>query len=457
MKQPSARFPAEIERLIASGEWAQLASPDIEWPDVETVAPELVDLLLALPKADRVLLFRALPRELAAEVFAELRGRSRDELLVELTDAETGELLAAMNPDDRTNLLGELPGQMTQRLLNLLTGEALTHAQRLLGYLAGSVGRLMTPEYLAVKRDWTVSRALKHVRELGGQKETVDVLFVVDDEWHLQDDMPLHRLVLAEFDQLVGELMDESFVSVEATADAEEALRLLRRYDRTALPVVDSGGVLVGIVTVDDLLDLAEREATEDIQRLGGSSPLRLGYWEAGVGLLYRTRIGWLAALVLVNLLSSGIIAVYEEALASVVALAFFIPLIIDTGGNAGSQSATTMIRALSTGEVRSGEWLRAALKEAGVGLLVGPTLGVLGFLLGWFRGGAELGLELGIIVLVTMVVMLLLTTLLGVLLPFLLQWLRLDPAVASGPLITSIADALGLLVYFSVATRVLG
>ncbi len=457
MTELSASLPDEIEGLIASGSWAALAAADIDWPDAETVAPELVDLLLELPRNDRVLFFRALPREVAVEVFSELHGKSRDELLVALTDGETRDLLAAMTPDDRTHLLGELPGQATQRLLNLLSAEDLREAQQLLGYPEGSVGRLMTPEYLAVRRSWTVSRALQHIRELGAQKETVDVVFVVDERWHLQDDLPLHKLVLAQPDQRVEEIMDESFVSVEATARADEALRLMQRYDRIALPVVDSSGVLVGIVTVDDVLDFAEQAATEDMQRIGGSIPLHVRYWEASVGLLYRARIGWLAALVLVNLISSSVIALYENVLASVIALAFFIPLIIDTGGNAGSQSATTMIRALSTGEVRGDEWLRVAGKETLLGLAIGPTLGALGFILGWFRGGAELGLALGLVVMVTMILMLLVTNLMGVLLPFLLIRLRFDPAVASGPLITSIADAVGLIVYFSVASFVLG
>ena len=198
MTRQPANLPDEIERLIVSRRWAALAAADINWPDVETVAPDLVDILLELPRNDRVLFFRALPREVAVEVFSELHGQWRDDLLLALTDGETKDLLAAMNPDDRTNLLGELPGRATQRLLNLLSAEDLREAQQLLGYPEGSVGRLMTPEYLAVRRNWTVSRALQHIRELGSQKETVDVVFVVDEQWHLQDDMPLHKLVLAQ-------------------------------------------------------------------------------------------------------------------------------------------------------------------------------------------------------------------------------------------------------------------
>jgi len=227
---------------------------------------------------------------------------------------------------------------------------------------------------------------------------------------------------------------------------------MMHRYDLVALPVVDSDGVLIGLVTVDDVLGVAEEEATEDFYRSSAIAPVRGGYWEASVALLYRSRIGWLVALVLVNLLSSGVIAAYEEMLVTYVTLAFFIPLLIDTGGNAGAQSATIMIRAISLGEVRLDQWSRAFLKEAALGLLIGVTLGLLGLVLGLFRGGIAIGL----VVMITMIAMLLLTNLLGVLLPFLLIRFGRDPAIASGPLITSVADAVGLLVYFWVASLIL-
>jgi magnesium transporter len=227
----------------------------------------------------------------------------------------------------------------------------------------------------------------------------------------------------------------------------------MRRFDRVALPVVDSGGVLVGIVTVDDVFDVAEQETTEDFHRAGAMLPLRTSYWEATKFVLYRARIGWLAALVLVDLVSSGVIAAYEEILEAVVALAFFIPLIIDTGGNAGSQSATMMIRAISTGDVTPRPWFRAFTKELAIGVAIGLSLGVLGMLLGFFRGG----FAIGIVVLLTMVTMLVMTNLVGVVLPFLLTRLRLDPAIASASLITSIADAVELIISFSFAVWILG
>lgn len=443
----------DIANLIRSRQWTRLASPALAWPHEELVAPEIVDALLELEPLDRALLFRSLPQEIAAEVFSFLEGDTRDDLLRRLTDAETRRLLAELNPDDRTHLLQELPGRVTQRLLNLLDPADLTEARNLLGYPEDSVGRLMTPDYLAVRPDWTVGQALEHVRRRGRESETANVVYVVDDRWRLLDDLPLRRLVLADPNQRVADVMDHTVVRLEAHADREEAVRTMRRYDRVALPVVDSTGVLVGIVTIDDVFDVAEEETTEDFHRSGAIAPLRTSYWETTKLVLYRARIGWLAGLVLVNLISSGVIAAFEEVLHAVVALAFFIPLIIDTGGNAGAQAATLMIRAMSVGDVRSGQWLRAAGRELTIGLGIGATLGALGMLLGIFRGGFEIGL----VVSLTMVTMLVLTNLVGVSLPFVLTRLRLDPAIASGPLITSIADALGLLLYFSFAVWLLG
>lgn len=446
-------LPRDIQTMIEQKRWKDMAGSRVDWPDPEMVAPELVDVLLGLDKPDRVLLFRALPAEIATEVFASLEGETRDALLRELTDQETKELLASLSPDDRTYLLGELPGRVTQRLLNLLSPDDLKEARQLLGYPEDSVGRLMTPDYLAVKPEWTVAQALEHIRARGQESETANVIYVTDRNWKLIDALPLQRFVMADPNSLVQDIMDDTFVSLQATDDRAVAVRAMQRYDRVALPVVDSKGVLLGIVTVDDVLDVAEEEATEDFHRVGGVVPLRTGYWEAGKWFLYRSRIGWLAGLVVVNLVSSGVIAAYEDTLAAFVALAFFIPLIIDTGGNAGSQSATLMIRAISTGDVRLDQWAKVFAKEAVIGLSIGVTLGIMGMILGLFRGGFEIGL----VVLLTMITMLVVTNLVGMVLPFILTKFRLDPAIASGPLITSVADAVGLIIYFSFATWILG
>jgi magnesium transporter len=446
-----SNLPDTLARLILDKRWKELASYK-NWPDADTVAPELVDVLMELEKTDRVLFFRALPRDIATEVFASLEGETRDRLLQQFTDQETRQLLDNMSPDDRTDFLGELPGEVTQRLMNLLSAEDLKEAKSLLGYPDESVGRLMTPDYLAVRPNWTIRQALEHIRSRGHESETANVIYVVDERWHLLDSLSLQRFVMAEPDARVRDIMDEQYVSLGAYDDREEAVRKMQRYDRVALPVVDSSGVLIGIVTVDDIFDVAEEETTEDFHLASAIRPLRASYWETSKVFLFRSRIGWLAILVVINLISSGVIAAFEETLEAFVALAFFIPLIIDTGGNAGAQSATLMIRAISVGDVKLNQWGRAFVRELIIGLAIGITLGIMGMFLGFFRGGFDIGL----VVLATMITMLLLTNIIGMILPFILTRFKLDPAVASGPLITSIADAVGLMIYFSYATLIL-
>lgn len=442
----------DLRQLIEERRWRELSSKKFNWPEPGTIAPDLVDLLLDLDKADRVLFFRSLPRELEAEVFSYLESDTRDALLLELTDQETRRILANLSPDDRTDLLEELPGQVTQRLLNLLSPEDLKEARQLLGYPEESVGRLMTPDYVAVRPEWTVAQALEHIRLRGKRSETLDIIYVTDRSWKLVDAMPLKRIILADPNRQIADLMDHSFVRLSVYDDREEAVRLIRRYDRVALPVVDSQGILVGIVTIDDILDVAEEEFTEDFHRFGAVGPLKRNYWQVSPWSLVRSRVGWLASLVMVSLISSGVIGAFEDVLGEVLALAFFMPLVIGTGGNAGTQAATMMIRALSTGEIELEEWLRAFLREFFIGLVLGVSLGGLAMLLGIFRGGFEVGL----IVFLTMTIMLTLTNLLGMSLPFLLTRLGTDPASASGPLVASIADAIGLLVYFSIASLIL-
>ncbi len=446
-------LPKEIQRYVEDRNWRGIATYRKAWPDFEIVAPEIVDEMQALDKSDRVLFFRALPNELAVEVFSLLDADSSDRLLLELTDSETRELLTNLDPDDRTELLGELPGQVTQRLLTLLSPEDLREARRLLGYPEESVGRLMNPDYISVRADWTIEQAINHIRERGPEIDTISMIYVTERSGRLVDAISLQDLVLADPSATLRSIMDYSFVSIRAYEDREEAARLMKRYDREVLPVVDSRDILLGIVTFDDALAIAEIEATEDFHRTAAVTPLKRGYWETSVWGLFRSRIGWLAILVLVNLVSSGVIASYEATLEAAVALAFFIPLIIDTGGNAGSQSATIMIRSMSVGDVKLDQWFRVFLKEIAIGLAIGAALGAMGLLLGIFRGGHLIGL----VVLSTMITMLLLTNLVGMILPFILTRAKIDPAIASGPLITSIADAVGLVIYFGFANLILG
>jgi magnesium transporter len=438
----------EIEELIQAKNWSVLREALDMWP-----APELSDLLLTLPKADRVLFYRALPRSLAAEVFSHLEPAAQDDLLRDLTDEETRHLLATLLPDDRTHLLEELPGQVTQRMLNLLSPEDLKEARWLLGYPEDSVGRLMTPDYVAVRQDWTIDQALRHIRRAGKRSETINRIYVVDEDWRLADDIELRRFILAEPETRVENIMDHSYASVSAFAEREEAVRVIRRYDQVALPVLDSAGVLVGIVTVDDLLDVAEEEATEDFHRVGSVEPIYTPILETPLNVLYRRRIGWLLVLVFVNLFSGAVIAGYENTLQTVVALVVFLPLLIGSSGNAGSQASTLMVRALATGDVSHSDWFRLLGRELGVGVGLGATMAVAVSLPGMYYGGPEVAA----VVSMTMVLVVLVGSLIGMSLPFLLSRLDLDPATASAPLVTSVADIAGVVVYLSFATWFLG
>lgn len=413
---------------------------------------EIADILRELSPPESAALLRPLPRELAADVFAQLTTHERDDVLRALTDSETRELLASLAPDDRIELFEELPGEMTQKLLNLLSRKDLAEVRMFLGYPEMSVGRLATPDYVAVSPDWSVAQALGHIRKRGAKSETIDVIYVADRGWKLTGVCELRSLILADPDKSVREVMTPAFARLSAFDDREEAVREMRRHNTVALPVVDSSGVLIGIVTADDVFDVFEEETTEDIHRTASISPLRASYRGLSAAQLYTKRIGWLLALLLFSLVSSGVIAAYENILASVLALAFFIPLLADTGGNTGSQSSALVIRALVTDDIELGDWWRVLGKEIAVGVLLGAALGVGSFALGLFRGDLGLGFVLAISMLLIVVA----ANIIGTLLPFILVRLGQDPTVASSPLVTSLTDAVGLFIYFSVATLLL-
>lgn len=445
--QPNAKPREVLQSLVRQKKWAELreALRDLPVPDVS-------DLLLTLPKTDRVLVFRLLPRSLSSAVFAELESHDQNALLLDLSDEETRELLAELHPDDRTNLFEELPGQATQKLLNLLSAEDLAQTRFLLGYPEESVGRLMTPRYVAVRPHWTVAQVLEHIRKQAQSSETLDVIYVVDENWKLLDALDLKVFVLAKPEQTVDALMDRHYEHLSAFEDRENAVQMMQRYDAKVLPVVDSDGILVGIVTVDDVLDVAEEEATEDFHKTAAISPLTQGYLETGPFELFRRRIVWLVALVFMNIFSGAAIASFEDTIAAAVALVFFLPLIIDSGGNAGSQAATLVIRALSLGDVKMSDWWRLLVKDVGVALLLGLVMGIAVLGLGVFRGGPLVGIAVAL----TMVCVVLAGSAIGTLLPFILSRLGFDPATASAPLITSLADISGVLIYFSIARKII-
>lgn len=442
-----------VRALIETRDWNGLRAAVGEMP-----APDLADLLLELDKPQRVLLFRAVTRDLAADAFSYLDDASRDGLLRELTDTETRHLLANLSPDDRTELLAELPGDVTRRLLNLLSPEDLGEARNLLGYPEDSVGRLMTPDYVAVRPDWTVEQALEHIRKFGRDSETLNVIYVTRRGGQLMGRVDLRRLVLAAAQAKIEFVMDESVQSIVADQDREAAVRMVEHYDLSVLPVVGSDGVLLGIVTVDDILDVAEEEATEDIQKLGGMEALEAPYLQVGIGSMLRKRGVWLAVLFLGEMLTATAMGYFEEEIARAVVLALFIPLIISSGGNSGSQAASLIIRSLALDEVRLRDWWRVFRREVVSGVVLGTALGVIAFLrvLLWHQAGlADYGAHYRLVAItlaIALMSVVLFGTLAGSMLPLLMRRLGFDPAVSSAPFVATLVDVTGIVIYFALA-----
>jgi magnesium transporter len=440
-------FKPEIGELIEGQRWDEMRELLAELP-----APDIADILEAVEGPNRVFLLRLLPGGLLSEVFAHLGPKEQPDILRALTVEETRAILSDLSPDDRTDFLEKLSGQAIQKLLNLLNPKDRRETLQLLGYPEESVGRLMTPDYVAVRHDWSIERALAHIRASGIESETIDVIYVTDHSWMLLDALELRRFILAPPDKRVEEIMDRSFVSISALDDREQAVQVIMRYDLVALPVVDSRGVLLGIVTIDDLFDVAQEEATEDFHKTGAVAPLKMSYRDSSTLSLYGKRVSWLAALLGISVVTTGIISARADMLSSSIALAFFIPLLIGTGGNTGNQSATLMIRALATGDIQEGEWVVAFVREIAIGILLGITMGMASWILGFFKGGAAIAATVAL----AMIAIVFISSLLGITLPLVLSRFKIDPAVASNPLIASVMDIMGLLIYFSIASLVI-
>ena len=437
----------DILEMIEKGQFADLRDFLARQP-----APEIAELLPAAGERHSLVLFRLLPRGLADETFSLLDGHHQNLLLRHMATEEVRHVLSSLTPDDRTALFEELPARVTQGLLALLDDAQRRQALALLSYPEDSVGRLMTDRCVKVRPEWTVAHALDHLRRTGTDSETVMMIYVVDDAGKLTDALRLHKLILAPRDALVASLLDGRFAFLQSLQDREEAVHVFKKYDLYALPVVDADGILLGIVTADDILDVAEREDTEDFHRLATVGPLDVGLLEATPALLFRKRIGWLLGLVAVGIFSGAGLAFFEDTIAAVVALVFFLPLLIDSGGNAGSHTSTLIVRAIATGEIVPRDWRALAARELLLSAILGLAMAAAVFPLGLWRGGPAIAGVVAISMLSVVVV----GSLLGTLLPILLHRMRLDPATASGPLVTSMADVLGVIIYFSVASRLL-
>ncbi len=439
----------ELKNLIESRQWRQIKNI---LADINAI--DIVDIWENLSEEDILILFRLLKKEKAADVFTELEPDQQEALLKEMSNAQIKNMILEIPPDDRTELFEELPGKATQKLLNILPNDERKEALELLGYPDDSVGRIMTPDYIAIQPEWDIERALEHIREFGMDAETINIIYIVDKDWKLLDSIGLRRIILAEPDTKIKDLMDEKFFAVNAYEDQEEAAKIIQRYDLVAVPVVDALNTLLGIITIDDVLDVLEEETTEDFHRVAAVSPLDISYSAASPWNLYSKRILWLSILLLAGFLSSTVISHFEDTLSAVIALSFFIPVLIDSGGNTATQSATLIIRAIAVGDLTLKKWFRVVKKELIIGLMLGTTLGVLLFFRTLiFREGALIGLTLGLTTL-TIIVM---ANILGAILPMILTRLKLDPAVISSPLLTTVIDTLGLIIYFSIANLIFG
>jgi magnesium transporter len=426
------------------------------------VAPvEIAELFQGLSDEERVLIFRILPRKTAAEIFAELDVDVQKTLLSGLGDRQTARLLDEMAADDRTALLEEIPAEAARQLLTLLSKDERDVALTLLGYPEGSVGRLMSPDYLTIHADWKVREVLDHIRANGQESASLDTLYVVDARGKLVDEVSTRQLLLASPDEEVSALMNFKFDSLDVHADQEQAVELFRKYDRPTLPVVDSDGMLLGIVTVDDILDVQEEEVTEDIQKLGGSEALEDPYVKTPVITLIRKRAHWLVVLFLGEMLTASAMASYEDEIQRAVVLALFVPLIISSGGNSGSQASTIIIRALAVGEIRIKDWVNVFRRELITGSVLGLLLGLIGFLrvVIWSQFSdiyGEQWLALAFTVLFSLTGVVALGSLAGAMLPFVLKSFKLDPATSSAPFVATIVDVAGLILYFSVAVLIM-
>jgi magnesium transporter len=448
----------EIKSMIDARNFGGLRELFREWPPAD-----VADVILDLPEDEQVIIFRVLPAALAADVFEYIGIEEQQKLLRAMAHEQVVAILNEMSPDDRTALLEELPSAAARQLIRLLTPEERHVATALLGYPEDSVGRLMTPDFIQVKEDWTVQHVLDYVRQYGRDTETLNFVYVVDDRGKLIDDVRMREFLLRPLTAKVSEIRDESFVALNVTDSQQDALNVFRRYDRAALPVVDSSGVLVGIVTSDDMLDVAEEEATEDIQKFGGMEALEEPYMRIPVWRMVRKRAGWLVILFLGEMLTATAMANYQAELAKALVLALFLPLIISSGGNSGSQASTLMIRAMALGEVTLRDWWRVMGREVQAGLSLGVILGAIGIIRvgAWAIIGEQyfhqqpygahwplVALTVGI----ALVGVVLWGTLSGSMLPFLLRRVGADPATSSAPFVATLVDVTGLIIYFSIA-----
>jgi magnesium transporter len=393
----------------------------------------------------------------ASSVFKILDVSEQKEIIQELPPFKTAELLNELPADDRTAFLEELPSEVVKELIRLLDPEERKVTLSLLGYPDGSVGRLMTPDYIAVQVDWTMKEVLEHIREVGKESETIDVVYVVTDRGEFVDDLRIREIILADPDQVVGDTIDNRFITLNVTDEQEVANQIFKMNNRVALPVVDNKNILLGIVTIDDVLWVANEEFSEDMQKIGGTEALDEPYLEMPILKLFKKRVIWLIVLFLGEMLTATAMGYFEDEIAKAVVLALFVPLIISSGGNSGSQASTLIIQAMAVGEISLTDWWRVLRRELISGLLLGTVLGLIGCfrVILWnsiFHTYGDHTVIIGLTVGISLIGVVLWGTITGSMLPIMLKRLGADPATSSAPFVATLVDVTGLVIYFSVA-----
>lgn len=457
MSEAPVSFDEKLRATIVSQDWQALRDAL-----VELHPNDVADLVKTLPADEEAFVFRLLPKDEAGEVFSYLPADHQEDLIASLSNEQVRTVLGSMNPDDRTRLLEEMPAVVTRRLIAALSPEDLKNARWLLGYPEDSAGRYMTPNYVTIRHDITASEALDHIRRTGQKAETVNVVYIVDDRGVLLEDIRLSSLVLADPETKVTDIDDPPLVCVLATDDREEVLKDFEKYDRLALPVTDSDGHMLGIITVDDVLDVAEQEATEDILKMGAVEMLDAPYLNVGVFHMVRKRGGWLAALFLGEMLTATAMSYFEGEIAHAVVLALFVPLIISSGGNSGSQAASLVIRSLALRELKLRDWYRVFAREIISGVMLGALLGTIGFarVVLWQKlhitNYGPHYLLVAFTIWISLIGVVMFGTLAGSLLPFVMRRLGFDPATSSAPFVATLVDVTGLIIYFTVALMIL-
>ena len=398
----------------------------------------------------------------AASTFKILDLPIQKNIIQSLSPIKTAELLNALPADDRTALLEELPVEAVKEFIKLLDPEERKITLSLLGYPEYSMGRLMTPEYIAVNEEWTVLEVLNHIRHFGKDSETIDVIYVVNEKGQLIDDIRIREFLFAAPEKKVSELVDGRFITLNVYDDQEKANQVFKINNRVALPVVNDNNILMGIVTIDDVLWVANEEFSEDMQKIGGTEALNEPYLEIPIMKLFRKRVLWLTVLFLGEMLTASAMGYYEHEIASAIVLALFIPLIISSGGNSGSQASTLIIQAMSVGEITIGDWWQVMRREIISGLMLGFVLGLIGFIrvIVWrqFFPGVygDHYLLIGFVVGISLLGVVLLGTLTGSMLPIILKKMGADPAVSSAPFVATLVDVTGLIIYFTIAYQFL-